>query len=320
VSDVPILDVHPGTGKGKAAGDFQRALNPDVAHREGYRAVFVKFSQGDGTYDSYNLDGYWRRMAQVFDHMGGYHFLDRTMTGRMQAQRFVKRMKLATGREDGRDIAIWIDFEDYSGDGWDLSPTNEHLHEGVQVLREHVGRHPIGVYSNYNFWIRSSQPRSSCIAPVLPPRRPALAFSCPHRHTGRILRRPGKVLSSDGIPFPGIWFVVYEGRCHFGAVRFEVRTELEDLVRCNCSLCVRRSAVMHYVAPSDFMLISGEEQLATYRFGSRSAAHHFCKVCGIFPYFFSDWGGQQHYVVNVGCLGGVDPYGQETTLIDGESF
>jgi hypothetical protein len=35
VSNVPILDVHPGTGKGKAAGDFQRALDPDVAHRDG---------------------------------------------------------------------------------------------------------------------------------------------------------------------------------------------------------------------------------------------------------------------------------------------
>jgi hypothetical protein len=114
--------------------------------------------------------------------------------------------------------------------------------------------------------------------------------------------------------------VVYEGRCHCGAVRFEVRTELEGLVRCNCSLCARRSAVMHYVAPSDFTLICGQEQLATYRFGSRSAAHHFCKVCGIFPFFLSDWGGQQHYVVNVGCLEGVDPYEQETTLIDGESF
>jgi len=96
-------------------------------------------------------------------------------------------------------------------------------------------------------------------------------------------------------------------------VRFEVRTELKGLVRCNCSLCARRSAVMHYVAPSDF-------KLATYLFGSRRAAHHFCKVCGIFPYFLSDWGGQQHYVVNVACLEGVDPYEQETTLIDGKSF
>jgi hypothetical protein len=76
---------------------------------------------------------------------------------------------------------------------------------------------------------------------------------------------------------------LYEGRCHCGAVRFEVRTELEGLVRCNCSLCARRSAVMHYVVPSNFTLISGEGQVATYRLGHRSAAHRFCKVCGIFP-------------------------------------
>ena len=114
--------------------------------------------------------------------------------------------------------------------------------------------------------------------------------------------------------------MVYKGRCHCGAVRFQVRTELHGLVRCNCSLCVRRSAVMNYVAPSDFTLIRGQEQLATYRFGQRNAAHHFCKVCGIFPFFLSDWGGQQHYVVNVACLEGVDPYEQETTLIDGKSY
>jgi len=27
-------------------------------------------------------------------------------------------------------------------------------------------------------------------------------------------------------------------------------------------------------------------ELASYRFGSRSAAHHYCKVCGIFPFSF----------------------------------
>jgi hypothetical protein len=74
-----------------------------------------------------------------------------------------------------------------------------------------------------------------------------------------IVRQPGKVLSLDDIAFPRRCSVVYKGRCHCGAVQFEVRTELEGLVRCNCSLCARRSAVMHYVAPSDFTLIRGEE-------------------------------------------------------------
>jgi hypothetical protein len=52
----------------------------------------------------------------------------------------------------------------------------------------------------------------------------------------------------------------------------------------------------------------------------RTAAHHFCKVCGIFPFSWSDWGVQQRYAVNVACLEGVDPYKQKTTLIDGKSF
>jgi hypothetical protein len=43
-------------------------------------------------------------------------------------------------------------------------------------------------------------------------------------------------------------------------------------------------------------------------------------ACGIFPFFLSDWGGQQYYVVNVACLDGVDPYEQATTLIDCKSF
>jgi hypothetical protein len=110
------------------------------------------------------------------------------------------------------------------------------------------------------------------------------------------------------------------GRCHCGAIRFEVRGELRDLVRCNCSLCIRRSAVMHYVAPADFTLLAGRDELATYRFAHRTAAHHFCRTCGVFPFFWSDYGGREHYCVNVGCLEGVDPYAQETRLVDGRSF
>jgi hypothetical protein len=113
---------------------------------------------------------------------------------------------------------------------------------------------------------------------------------------------------------------IYGGQCHCRAIRFEVRTELKDLVRCNCSLCIRRSAVMHYVDPADFRLLGGEDHLVTYRFGTRTTAHHFCKVCGVFPFFRSNWDGKEHYAINVACLDGVDPYEQTTRLIDGRSF
>ena len=113
---------------------------------------------------------------------------------------------------------------------------------------------------------------------------------------------------------------VYTGSCHCGAIRFEIEGELTGMVHCNCSMCIRRSAVMHYVEPANFTLRSGQEQLATYRFGSQSTANHFCRRCGVFPFFFTTWAGRERYGVNVACLEGVDPYEQESTLIDGRSF
>jgi len=38
---------------------------------------------------------------------------------------------------------------------------------------------------------------------------------------------------------------ILKGACHCGAVAFEVETPAEPAVRCNCSLCRRRGAVMH---------------------------------------------------------------------------
>ena len=112
----------------------------------------------------------------------------------------------------------------------------------------------------------------------------------------------------------------YRGSCHCGAIRFELRTRLGHLSRCNCSLDVRRNALLHYVPPEDFRLVAGEDQLATYRFGSETTDQHFCRTCGVFPFFFSRYGGQEKYGINVGCLEGVDPWTHEIQLIDGRSF
>ena len=112
----------------------------------------------------------------------------------------------------------------------------------------------------------------------------------------------------------------YSGQCHCGAVRFEIRTELEGLVRCNCSLDIRRNAIIHYVSPRDMTLLSGEDQLATYQFAQGTSKHHFCKTCGVFPFFWSSYGGREHYGINVGCLEGVDPYAYEIRLVDGKAF
>jgi len=58
----------------------------------------------------------------------------------------------------------------------------------------------------------------------------------------------------------------YEGRCHCGAVRFRFRSEeITRAIRCNCSICIRRGAVMAlaYVPPADILgCVEGLDPLA----------------------------------------------------------
>jgi hypothetical protein len=111
----------------------------------------------------------------------------------------------------------------------------------------------------------------------------------------------------------------YEGHCHCGAVRFRIESDFEGFRRCNCSLCIRRSAVMHYVTPERFELVSGADVLREYRFSSGSTAHRFCSVCGIFTHFESRYG-RHHFAVNVACIDGVDPYAFDAPVFDGASI
>ena len=114
----------------------------------------------------------------------------------------------------------------------------------------------------------------------------------------------------------------YEGRCHCGAVRFRFRSEeITRGIRCNCSICIRRGAVMAraYVQPADIELLEGKETLAVYRFGDLMVNHYFCRTCGIHPF---------HDVIqkpgplrfNLGCIEGIDPEALEIELIDGRSY
>jgi len=111
----------------------------------------------------------------------------------------------------------------------------------------------------------------------------------------------------------------YQGRCHCGAVHFEVDTDLARVVRCNCSICRRRGATMTLVDEKQLRIIEGQDSLTLYQFHTRNAKHYFCKVCGIYPFHrtrrFPD-----KYGVNLGCLEGVDIYALDTELVDGAAF
>ena len=97
--------------------------------------------------------------------------------------------------------------------------------------------------------------------------------------------------------------------CHCGGVEIEVSlpNDLKNLIRCNCSICKRRSATMAKVGPNDLKIIKGKELLKLYQFHTKIAKHYFCSVCGIYTHHNprSDPSG---YGINVACLENVNPF------------
>lgn len=112
----------------------------------------------------------------------------------------------------------------------------------------------------------------------------------------------------------------YRGSCHCGAVRFSYRGEaIERGLRCNCSLCIRKGAMMsaEIIAPENFRIEAGEDALGLYQFGSSIAKHYFCKRCGIYT-FHQTIRKPGHFRVNLGCVDGVDPLALEADVFDGK--
>ena len=114
--------------------------------------------------------------------------------------------------------------------------------------------------------------------------------------------------------------VTLTGACHCGAVRFTATlTEgFASARRCTCSLCRMRGAVALTSTPDDFTITQGEDHLATYRFNTGTAEHHFCRNCGIYTHHKRRSNPDQ-LGVNAACLAGVSPFDfTEVTVLDGE--
>ena len=98
---------------------------------------------------------------------------------------------------------------------------------------------------------------------------------------------------------------VHEGACHCGAVRFQVDFDIAQLTTCDCSICVKRNAVMTKVPEDALTITSGEEALTLYEWNTRRAKHYFCSRCGIYV-FHRKRAAPDHFGVNIFCLEGFD--------------
>ncbi len=97
-------------------------------------------------------------------------------------------------------------------------------------------------------------------------------------------------------------FHIHKGKCHCGAVRFEVSLPNEiEALECNCSIC-KMTGFIHVIVPaSRFKLLEGNESLITYTFNTHTAKHRFCRICGI-KSFYIPRSNPHGFSVNLRCI------------------
>lgn len=113
----------------------------------------------------------------------------------------------------------------------------------------------------------------------------------------------------------------HSGGCHCGHVRYEVETDLGQVMSCNCSICQKRGALLTFVPAAQFTLISGEDDLTDYQFNKKIVHHLFCGTCGVAS-FARGRGpdGSEMVAINVRCLDGVEIEKLTSTPFDGKSL
>lgn len=106
------------------------------------------------------------------------------------------------------------------------------------------------------------------------------------------------------------------GSCHCGGIRFTVAHDPVELTTCDCSLCVKRNALMAKVPEAALNVEQGHELLAHYEWNTRRAKHHFCRRCGIYV-FHRKRAAPDHFGVNIFCLDGFDVTSLTVRATDG---
>ncbi len=99
-----------------------------------------------------------------------------------------------------------------------------------------------------------------------------------------------------------------KGTCHCGAVELRVGLSagLATARRCDCSFCRRRGAIVVTAAMGGVQVVQGADHLTLYTWGTGTAQHYFCKICGIYTHHRRR-SNPNEYGVNVAILEGINP-------------
>lgn len=110
------------------------------------------------------------------------------------------------------------------------------------------------------------------------------------------------------------------GGCHCGAVRYSVEIDPgAEAIACNCSICGRSGSYLQFVAPAQFTLETGEDNLTDYQFNKHAIHHLFCKTCGIKSFARGQGPRGPMVAINVRCLDGIDTFHVPTKQYDGRA-
>ncbi len=112
------------------------------------------------------------------------------------------------------------------------------------------------------------------------------------------------------------------GSCHCGEVKFRVQGAPEEVMDCNCSLCLRRGSLLWFVSADDFQLETSDDALATYTFNQHHIRHRFCRRCGIHPFGqgTDPASGAEMVAINARCLEDVDLDALQVKSFDGRAL
>ena len=112
-------------------------------------------------------------------------------------------------------------------------------------------------------------------------------------------------------------------KCHCGEVEIQVdlKKEIDQLKRCNCSMCKRKGTMVTTVNKQDLKIIKGAKKIKTYQFKTNVAKHHFCSECGIHTHNLRR-ADPNTYGINVGCIDEIKPselFKMKTFVSDGQN-
>ena len=106
-------------------------------------------------------------------------------------------------------------------------------------------------------------------------------------------------------------------KCHCGAIEANINVveNFEKILRCNCSLCKRKGAIMSMVKNENFKIIKGEDKLKLYQFHTKVAKHYFCSECGIYTHH-NPRSNPAMTGFNLGCLDDINIFELKDILIN----